>query len=52
MRYLLFLVLVLVHLDVNSDYVVTTTSGITDGYKKNGAIYWDDIPYAIALLAI
>ncbi len=47
MRYLLFLVLVLVHLDVNSDYVVTTTSGITDGYKKNGAIYWDDIPYAM-----
>ena len=47
MKYLLFLVLVLVHLDVNSDYVVTTTSGIADGYKKNGAIYWDDIPYAI-----
>ncbi len=47
MKYLLFLVFVLVHLDVNSDYVVTTTSGIADGYKKNGAIYWDDIPYAI-----
>jgi len=28
--------------------VVETTSGIVEGYKKNGVINWDDIPYAQA----
>ena len=32
---------------VNSDNLrVITSSGITDGYKKNNVIRWDDIPYA------
>jgi para-nitrobenzyl esterase len=26
--------------------VIETTSGIVEGYKKNGVINWDDIPYA------
>ncbi len=29
-----------------SDYLIETSSGITDGYKKGRVIYWDDIPYA------
>ncbi len=29
-----------------SDYLVETSSGITDGYKKGRVIHWDDIPYA------
>ena len=29
-----------------SDYLVETSSGISDGYKKGRVIYWDDIPYA------
>ena len=28
--------------------VIETTSGIVEGYKKNGVINWDDIPYAQA----
>ena len=28
--------------------VVETSSGIVEGYKKNGVINWDDIPYAQA----
>jgi para-nitrobenzyl esterase len=29
-----------------TEYRIYTTSGITDGYKKNNVINWDDIPYA------
>ena len=29
-----------------TDFVVETSSGIVDGYKKNRVVYWDDIPYA------
>ena len=25
---------------------VETSSGLTEGYKKGGVVYWDDIPYA------
>ena len=28
------------------DLVVSTSSGITEGYSKNNVITWDDIPYA------
>ena len=31
---------------INSDFVVETSSGIVDGYKKNRVLNWDDIPYA------
>ena len=33
---------------IYADYVVQTSSGITDGYKGNRVIHWDDIPYAQA----
>ena len=29
-----------------ADYEVSTSSGISDGYKEGRIIYWDDIPYA------
>jgi para-nitrobenzyl esterase len=29
-----------------SDLLISTSSGITDGYYKNKVINWDDIPYA------
>ena len=29
-----------------SNYVIETSSGITEGYKKQRVINWDDIPYA------
>tara|TARA_A100001035_G_scaffold118094_1_gene92771 strand:- start:5545 stop:7338 length:1794 start_codon:yes stop_codon:yes gene_type:complete len=32
--------------DALTDFVVETSSGIVDGYKKQKVIYWDDIPYA------
>ena len=35
-----------------TEYRIYTTSGITDGYKKNNVINWDDIPYAKLLLEI
>ena len=28
------------------EYNIQTTSGIVNGYIKNGVINWDDIPYA------
>ena len=31
---------------IHSDFVVETSSGIVDGYKKNRVLNWDDIPYA------
>ena len=29
-----------------SELLISTSSGITDGYYKNKVINWDDIPYA------
>ena len=46
MKNFLFLVIFAINFYVNADYVVKTSSGIVDGYKKNGIVYWDDIPYA------
>ena len=46
MKNFLFLVIFAINFYVNADYVVKTSSGIMDGYKKNGIVYWDDIPYA------
>ena len=31
-----------------ADFLIKTSSGSVDGYKKGGTIYWDDIPYAEA----
>ena len=31
---------------IYAELKVITNSGIVNGYKKNNAIYWDDIPYA------
>tara|TARA_Y100000768_G_scaffold380151_1_gene356856 strand:+ start:644 stop:2377 length:1734 start_codon:yes stop_codon:yes gene_type:complete len=31
---------------IYAELKVFTNSGIVNGYKKNNAIYWDDIPYA------
>ena len=31
---------------MHSDFVIETSSGIVDGNKKGGVLYWDDIPYA------
>jgi len=46
MKKFLFVVIFAINFYVNADYVVKTSSGIVDGYKKNGIVYWDDIPYA------
>ncbi len=35
-------------LHLYADFLIKTTSGSVDGYKKGGTIYWDDIPYAEA----
>ena len=31
---------------IKADYLVSSSSGITEGYIKNKVIYWNDIPYA------
>ena len=45
-NFLFLVVIVAINFHVNADYVVKTSSGISDGYKRNGLVYWDDIPYA------
>ena len=45
-KLLLTLILAFCSYAALADFVVETSSGIVDGYKKNRAIYWDDIPYA------
>ena len=49
MRFLLILVTAFLSISsivYGSENKVQTTSGITNGYIKNGVINWDDIPYA------
>ena len=36
----------MISLIAHAEIKVETSSGIVDGYKKGGVIYWDDIPYA------
>ena len=43
---LFFLFFFLPFISVSENYVVNTTSGISEGYTKNSVINWDDIPYA------
>ena len=47
MKYILIFSVLLFNLKSFANFEVSTTSGITSGYKKNGLIYWDDIPYAM-----
>ena len=46
MKKFFFLFFAFISLSIFSDFEVTTSTGITDGYKKSGLVYWDDIPYA------
>ncbi len=45
-KFFTFTFLLLTSFESSSDYVVETSSGIVDGYKKGKVLYWDDIPYA------
>ena len=47
MKYILIFLVLLFNLKSFANFEVSTSSGITSGYKKNGLIYWDDIPYAM-----
>ena len=43
----LWLLLIIFNISLNAgDLTISTSSGITEGYVKNNALKWDDIPYA------
>ena len=46
LKFLTILIILASSTSAFTDYIVKTSSGITDGYKKGKVIYWDDIPYA------
>lgn len=46
LKFFIILISLAVSTSAFTDYIVQTSSGITDGYKKGRVIYWDDIPYA------
>jgi len=45
-KFLTILIFYFISFGIYADYVVQTSSGITEGYKGNRVIHWDDIPYA------
>ena len=46
MKLFFLIVLYILSIDLGASYLVSTTSGLTDGQLKNRVIHWNDIPYA------
>ena len=46
LRSIIYILTIVFSINILSNNIIKTSSGITEGYLKNSVINWDDIPYA------